>query len=187
MKTSSLFPAIFLAAAVSGSIALAQDKPSPAPDAPPPAPVAQASSAPVAINGYVYVAKLPTPTQLLADAEAEGLTIARMDQSADRMVVVYQYADGHTRTFAYMPASAQGSAPVTQAPLVTSNATYTVVSVPPPPSVVYTSPPPVYYSSRYYRSYDPAWDFWAPLTLGIGLGWVSGGHHSWHGHGGWHR
>jgi hypothetical protein len=193
MKTSSLFPAILLAVAVLGTTTLAQDNSTPVP-------AAQASAAPTVINGFVYVAKLPTPTQLLKDAEAEGLTIGRMDQSADRIVVVYQYPDGRTRTFAYTPAAAQGSAPVVQAaPLATANATYTVVSAPPPPpttTVVYVDPSPVYYSTRYYRSYDPAWDFWAPLSLGIGLGWVSGGqhswyghggHHSWHGHGGWHR
>ena len=74
------------------------------------------------------------------------------------------------------------------APLATANATYTVVSAPPPTTtVVYVDPSPVYYSTRYYRSYDPAWDFWAPLTLGVGLGWASGGHHCWHGYGGWHR
>jgi hypothetical protein len=182
MKTSSLFPTILLAVAVLGTTALAQDNSTPAP-------AAQASAAPTVINGFVYVAKLPTPTQLLKDAEAEGLTIARMDQSADRIVVVYQYPDGRTRTFAYTPAAALGSAPMIQAaPLTTANATYTVVSAPPPTTtIVYVDPSPVYYSTRYYRSYDPAWDFWAPLTLGVGLGWASGGHHCWHGYGGWHH
>jgi len=114
MKTSTLFPTVLLALAVSGSMALAQDTSAPAPAA---MTIAQPTSpAPAVINGYVYVAKLPTPTQLLKDAEAEGLTIARMEQSADRMIVVYQYPNGSTRTFAYTPAAAQGSTSTVQAP-----------------------------------------------------------------------
>jgi len=191
MKTTTLLPAALLAAIVSGSAAVAQENatvaPSPAPAVQAPQ---QAAPAPIKVSGYVYVAKLPTPTQLLKDAEAEGLTIGRMEQGADRLLVVYQYPNGSTRAFVYTTSTAAVAA---TAPLTSqlSTATYSVVSAP-PGTVVYTTPAPdVYYSPSYVRYYDPAWDFWAPLAIGVGLGWGFGGHGGWHGgwhgHGGWHH
>ena len=196
MKTFNL-SAVLLAAAVTGTAAFAQDNPAPAQT-----PVATTESAapqnaaPVAINGFVYVEKLPTPTQLMSEAEAEHLTITRMDQLANRIVVVYQYPDGRIRAFAYttsVPSSSDQVQLVT--PASTSTATYTVVSAPPAESttVVYTAPERVYYRSspRYVRYYEPAWDFWAPLAIGVGLGWGFGGHGhhygGFHGHGGGRR
>ena len=189
--------AVLLAAAVSGTAVFAQTDAvaSAAPAAgvtpAPPAP------APVAVNGIVYVEKLPTPTQLTAEAEAEHLTITRMDQSASRVVAVYQYPDGRTRAFAYttVPPTSNDQV-VTAAPANTSTATYTMVAPPSAPSttVVYAQPAPsvVYYDTPgYVRYYDPAWDFWAPLAIGVGLGCGFGGHGyyhgGFHGHGGWHR
>jgi hypothetical protein len=196
MKAINL-SAVLVAAAFAGTAAIAQT--SPATAAPSPAGVSAApqNAAPVAINGFVYVDKLPTPTQLTSEAEAEHLTITRMDQSANRIVVVYQYPDGRTRTFAYSTVAPTGNDQVvTAAPANTATATYTMVAPPPAPTttVVYAQPAPsvVYYDSpRYVRCYDPAWDFWAPLAIGVGLGWGFGGHGGWHGgfhgHGGWHR
>jgi len=189
MKTSALFSAALLAIAVAGSTALAQETSSTA-AAPTPAPAAVAPAAPIAVNGVVYVEKLPTPTSLLKDAESEGLTIARMEQGPDRMVVVYQYPNGSTRAFAYTTTVTGPSAPtVVQAPQPASTATYTLVS-PPPSTVVYTQPETVYYTPSYVRYYDPVWDGWAPLAIGLGLGlsWHNGWHGGWHGgHGGWHH
>ena len=195
MKTLNL-SAVLVAAAVSGAAAFAQDNPAPAiaPSTGAAVVAAAPAAAPVAINGFVYVEKLPTPTQLMSEAEAERLTITRMDQSASRIVVVYQYPDGRTRAFAYTtmaPTSSDQVQLVT--PASTATATYTVVSAPPTAgtTVVYTEPDRIYYTSpRYVRYYDPAWDFWAPLAIGVGLGWGFGGHGyhgGYHGHGGWHH
>ncbi len=181
MKSITLLPALLLTVAVSGLPALAQDKASPAPAETP------GIAEPATIDHVVYLAKLPTPAELMKGAEAQATPILRMDQTGDKIVVVYQYAGGRTVTFAYTLLSSAGSAP---APLATSNATYTVISAPPPTStVVYTQPPAVYYTPSYVRYYDPAWDFWAPLAIGVGLGWGFGGHGGWHGGyhgGGWH-
>lgn len=189
MKTTSLFPAILLAVAVSGTAALAQEN-APATPADAAAPAVAPAAAPITVNGVVYVDKLPTPTALLKDAEAEGLTIARMDQSPDRMVVVYQYPNGSTRAFAYTTTVNGAPAPVATATVPVSTATYRVVSAPQPTTtVVYTQPETVYYEPRYVRYYDPVWDGWAPLAIGLGIGlsWHDGWHGGgWHGgHGGW--
>jgi len=180
MKTLNFFPAILLAAAVVSPLARAQETASPAPVAP-----AQEINVaePAVIDRVVFLARLPTPAELMKGAATQGTSIARMDQSADRILVVYQYAGGRTVTFAYTLLSSVGNAPapVAQPP---STATYAVVGATTPTTVVYTEPERVYYSPspRYVRYYDPAWDFWAPLAVGIGVGWY-GGHYS---HGGWY-
>lgn len=182
MKTCQLSAALLVAALV-GTAGFAQAAATPAAPASAPATVKPAPAAPVAIDGYVYVDKLPTPTQLMSQAEAEHLTISRMDQTSDRIVAVYQYPDGRTRAFAYTTSEPVGTV-ATAAPAAT--ATYTVV--PPPvatePTVVYAEPAPtvVYYESpRYVRYYDPAWDFWSPFAVGVGLGWGFGDHDHFHG------
>src|SRR5258708_1262407 len=180
MKTLTLLLAV--AVAVAGSAAVAQDKPTVAPV---PAVPANTAAAPVVIKQFVYLAKLPTPADLINDAQAQGITVSRIEQSEDRIVVSYQYSDGTSQTYAYKLLSSAGGASAT-APVVENMA---VVSAPPAPRVVYVEREPVYYSSpRYVRYYDPAWDFWAPVSLGIGLGWVFGGHGGYHGgyHGGFH-
>ena len=181
MKSITLLPAVLLTIAVATMPALAQDKVSSAPVA---AADPQSIAEPAAIDHVVYLARLPTPAELMKGAEAQATPIVRMDQTSDRIVVVYQYAGGRTVTFAYTLLSSTYSSP---APLATSTATYTVVSAPPPTTtVVYTQPQTVYYTPRYARYYDPAWDFWAPLAIGVGLGWGFGGHGGWHHGGGWH-
>ena len=142
-----------------------------------------------AIDHVVYLAQLPTPAALLNGAQAQGITISRMDQTGDRLVVVYEHTGGRTVTFAYtlLSSVASGSTPtVASAPTKpVSTAVYTQEV--PATRVVYDEPERVYYSSRYVRYYDPAWDFWAPLTLGVGIGLIGGHGHGWYGGGhGWH-
>ncbi len=181
MKSTVLLPAALLVAALTGLPALAQEMtPAPAPVAPPPA----APAARPMVDGLVYVAQLPTPAQLMKEAAAEGITISRLEQTAGRILVTYQYANGTTRIYAYLPLAADGTVPAGTPALVASTTT--------PPAVVYAEPERVYYyPPRYARYYDPAWDFWAPLAIGVGLGWGFGDHGHFHGgyhgggHGGW--
>lgn len=196
MKTSLFFPALVLAVGMTAGVpASASDvvKPSPAPAV---ADDSQQNSIdePAVIDHVVYLAKLPSPDELMKGAELKGTPIVRMDQTADKIVVVYQYAGGRTVTFAYTLLSTTGSRtqpqPQAGAAPVTSSNNEQVVSptyVTPPPTVVYTEPD-VYYAPS-VRYYDPAWDFWTPLAVGVGLGWGFGGHSyyhgGWHG-GGWH-
>ena len=167
MKTLTLL----LAVAVAGSAAVAQDKPLVASASP-----AKTAASPAAIKQFVYLAKLPTPADLISDAQAQGITVSRIEQSDDRIVVVYQYADGSSQTYAYKLLSSAGGSTAT-APAVENMTVVSAPPPPPPPRVVYVEREPVYYSGpRYVRYYDPVWDFWAPVSLGIGLGWNIGGH-----------
>jgi len=168
MKRLILLPALLLAAAFSGPLNAAEETASPAP-----APALDVTE-PAVIDHVVFLARLPTPAELMKGAETQGTPIARMDQTADRILVVYQYAGGRTVTFAYTLLSSAGSAvaPVSQQ---SSAANYSLAPAP-ATTVVYTQPDRVYYSPRYVRYYDPAWDFWAPFAVGVGFGWL-GGHH----------
>jgi hypothetical protein len=177
MKSTALLRAALLVAALTGLTALAQEMTTA------PAPAASAPAAPAGpkVDGLVYVAQLPTPAQLIKEASAEGITVSRLEQTAERILVTYQYANGTTRTYAYLPLAADGTVPA-GTPAVVASAT---------PPVVYAEPDRVYYYPRYVRYYDPGWDFWAPLAVGVGLGWGFGGHGGYHGgyhgggHGGW--
>lgn len=196
MKTNALFPVLLLIAGLSVGVSARADdivKPTSAPFV---SSSTERNSVdePAVIDHVVYLARLPSPDELVKGAELKATPIVRMDQTTDRIVVVYQYAGGRTVTFAYTLLSSAGSA---QASLVPqgSGAEYQVLAAPPAPpatrTVVYAEPDVVYYSPR-VRYYDPAWDFWTPLAVGIGLGWGFGGHGhgyggGWHGHGGWHH
>ena len=184
MKTFKLF-AILLTAAASGGALLAQNSP-------PPSPEPSLSATPARIDGNVFVAQLPTPAQLMKDAQAEGVTIDRIEQTDARVLATYKYANGSTRTYAYQLLSAAGDVPAPSSNIASiSNAT-------PPAAVVYSEPTRVYYpeaapvyysdSPRYTRYYDP-WDFWGPVALGVGLGFTfsdhghyPGGYHGGHRH-----
>ncbi len=194
MKTNFLLPSLLLAVGMTSSSVWAEDIVRPTP-----VPVIAADAdrnsvdEPAVIDHVVYLAKLPTPDELVRGADLKGTPIMRMDQTTDRIVVVYQYAGGRTVTFAYSLLSTAGSSRAAGAPQ-RSTADYSVVQPPPPPpvtTVIYADSPRVYYEPR-VRYYDPAWDFWTPLAVGIGLGWGFGGHGhgygyggGWHGHGGW--
>jgi hypothetical protein len=182
MKTSFLVPAALLAAAILSPLALAQNNGTAAPGA-------AVSAAPenIAIDHVIYLARLPAPAELVQGAEAQHAKIDRMDQSSDRIVVSYSYANGRTVTFAYTLLSAIGAQPATTfttgQPAVGPGAVTYAAAPSQPSTVVYTSPQQVYYTPAYSTYYDPVWDFWAPLAVGVGLGW--GWHGGWHG-GGWH-
>lgn len=194
MKTNTLFAAlILLTGSAIGTSAKADEivKPTPMPAATD-SPERSAVDEPTTIDHVVYLAKLPTADELVKGADAKGTPILRMDQTTDRIVVVYQYSGGRTATFAYALLSSSAQAPVATR---STTSDYRVVTPSPAPAVrqttvVYQEPDVVYYEPR-VRYYDPAWDFWAPLAVGVGLGWGFGSHGhyhgGWHGHGGWHH
>lgn len=61
---------------------------------------AQAPDLP-AVDHYVYLRFLPKASELQQDAQMNRLTILRIDETADRVIVAYQYPDGHTATLGY--------------------------------------------------------------------------------------
>ena len=150
-----------------------------------------------AADHYVYLSELPQPDELIKDAATNGLTILRLDHTADRVVVSYQYPDGHTATLGYALLANAGtrsnpvvlqspsSARLSRQSSLSDDGSSDVQVVTPAPQVVYYQPA----YPRYYYS-DPWYDFWAPLTVGIGLGWATGWHGGYHGGhyhgGGWH-
>ena len=145
------------------------------------------SATPPPVDHYVYLRFLPKASELAQDAQMNHLTILRIDETADRVIVSYQYPDGHTATLGYAligtntgPSSRRSSASEG------GTARYTVADR--DPEVVYVDRAParvVYYSDPYYPYY---YNYWAPLTVGFGLGWAtsyySGGHYYYHGGGG---
>jgi len=141
---------------------------------------------------YVYLSELPDPDELSKDATANGMTVTRIDRTADRLVISYRYADGSAGTVGYALLSARKNDRVAARPVTVENRPVTVVER----RTVVTPEPEVIYVDRGYRSrvvYSDPWDFWGPVTLGVGLGWATtwhGGHyyHHHHGHHGrWHR
>lgn len=176
MKT--ITRALILLTATAAGTALFGQENSPPPivtSAPPPA--AAPAPEPIPVDGLIHVQQLPTTAQLARDADAEGMSITRMDQLADRIVVTYRYASGNQRTFAYTttlpsdPDSEVAVAPSTPAPAPAPNYT-----------VVYTEPAPVYYSPRYVRTYDPY--YYGPsvsIGLGFGRGFSTYGHSGYYG------
>lgn len=136
------------------------------------------------VDHMVYLSFLPSPDELMKDAAANGLTVLRLDHTADKVVVSYKYPDGHTATLGYALLSASG-----KAQRVAAQRSVEVVTR--EPEIVYVERP--YTRTRVvYRDRD--WDnFWPPLVLGLGIGYVSGhnSHSHWRGHyhrrGHWHR
>src|SRR6478735_7334013 len=61
------------------------------------------------VDHYVYLSQLPHPDDLIHDAAVNGLTITRLDHTADHVVVSYQYPDGHTATLGYALLGAAGT------------------------------------------------------------------------------
>ena len=139
-----------------------------------------------AVSHWVYLSELPESADLIKDAAANGLTVKRLDRTSDRVVVTYAYPDGLVASLGYALLSSAGKADrVAAAPGREKRTTeaHTVRVVEVEPEVIYE---PRYRRTRYiYR--DPFDDFWLPLTLGVGIGWATGGHGGWHGHGhaGW--
>lgn len=141
---------------------------------------AGSSAVPVAglpdVNHLVYLRELPESADLMKNAAANGLTITRLDRTSDRVVITYTYPDGSIATLGYALLSSAGNAD-----RVTARRTTTEV----------TREPEIIYVDRSYPTRvvyrDPVDNFWLPLTLGLGLGWVTS-HHGHHGHyrGGWY-
>ena len=148
------------------------------PVAPGPVPAAQL---PVA-DHLVFLGELPESADLMKSAAANGLTVTRLDRTSDRVVVTYRYANGQTATMGYALLSAVGNGdwvapqPAREVRVVDER----------PVTVVTREPEIVYYEPGYSRTRvvyrDRSDDFWLPLTLGLGIGWVTG-HHGHHDHG----
>src|SRR5688572_2644054 len=66
-----------------------------------PAFAAAPSAVPPAVDHYVYLSFLPKPSELAQDAKINGLTILRIDELSDRVIVSYQYPDGRKATLGY--------------------------------------------------------------------------------------
>jgi len=183
MKKLSLLTLCFAVGAALGALSLrAEDKPVVSNLS------AGANAALPEIDHMVYLSFLPEPAELMKDAEANGLSVLRLDRLADKIVVSYKYPDGHIATLGYALLSSMRSGDR----VASRTSERTVVSTERDPEIVYVERP---YSTRvvYRDAYD---DFWPPLILGLGLGWATswhgGGHYyggfhgGYHGHGGRH-
>lgn len=125
------------------------------------------------IDHMVYLTFLPDTEELMADAKSNGLTVLRLDKTADRVVVTYKYPDGHTATLGYgLLGSARGTDRVKERPVEVVERTV----IEREPEIIYVDRTPR--TRVVYRDYD---DFWPPLILGLGLGYISG-HHNHHVH-----
>ncbi len=167
MKTK-LIPVLIFAAGLLGTALAAESETAASPAAPAPPP-----------DRTIFAPRLPSPAELTDIAAAQGQSIERIEQTASQVTITTKTSDGRTTTVLYQLLSTAASAParVATAPRAT------VTSV-----VVQNDDPEVVYVPRYrYYSYDPVWDYWPPLALGIGLGWSFHGGYG-HGHyGGWHH
>lgn len=127
------------------------------------------------VDHMVYLSALPDTDALMADAKSNGLTVLRLDKTADRVVITYKYPDGHTATLGY---GLLGSAPakdrLRERPVEVVERTTTVVER--APEIVYVERP--YRERVIYR--DTRDDFWLPLTIGLGIGYISGHHHHYY-------
>lgn len=148
------------------------------------------------VDHWVYLSELPNPAELTQNAAANGLTVQRLDQTADAVVITYKYPDGVVGTMGYKLLSAVRTSdrvvarvqPPSRAVYTTGDTTTVVVKD--DPEIIYVEREPR--TRVVYRERD---DFWLPLTLGLGIGYVTG-HHSHHHYsypryshyrGSWHR
>lgn len=135
------------------------------------------------VDHMVYLSFLPETEDLMADAKSNGLTVLRVDKTADRVIVSYKYPDGHTATLGYsLLSSARNTDRVAvrsielqeERPVVERRTT----------TVIEREPEVVYVERSYPRTqvvYRERDDFWLPLTIGLGIGYVTG-HHGHHHH-----
>jgi hypothetical protein len=168
MKTK-LIPVLIFAAGLLGTALAAESETATSPAAPAPAP-----------DRTIFAPRLPSPAELTDIAAAQGQSIERIEQTASQVTVVTKAADGRTTTVLYQLLATAASAPARVA--TAPRATVTNVVVQDAPEVVYYDAP----RYRYY-GYDPVWDYWPPVTLGIGLGWTFHGGYYGRGHYGWHH
>lgn len=143
------------------------------------------------IDHMVYLTFLPDSEDLMADAKTNGLTVLRLDKTADRVVVTYQYPDGHTATLGYALLSSARSTDRVIGKVTTVDRTPTTTVV---ERTVIEREPEIIYVDREPRTRvvyrDRVDDFWLPLTVGLGIGYISGhhgSHHYYRGHHGHYR
>jgi hypothetical protein len=152
--------------------------------------VSTTSTVPVAtlpeVNHLVHLSELPATEDIMVSAKANGLEVVRVDRTAERVVVTYRYSSGTTGTVGYALLSEvnKGDRVVARVQPRSSTVytqTETRVIEPRDPEIIYVEREPR--TRVIYRERD---DFWLPLTVGLGIGYVSG-HHWSHGHHGHHR
>lgn len=144
--------------------------------------VRAADTAPAAlpeVDHWVYLAELPDPAELSQNAAANGLTVQRIDHKADTLVITYKYPDGVVGTMGYKLLNAVSSANrvIGKVTTVSSPSTTTVVErtvIEREPEIVYVDRTPR--TRVVYREPD---NFWLPLTVGLGIGYITG-HNSHH-------
>lgn len=174
-KSVSIF-ALGAAALVGAASACAADAPSAAPSSGEPEIVAPA----VPPDRIIYSGQLPSVAQLTQTAQAQGLTIANISQTARDITVTYRLANNSTRTISYQLLPDAGAAVMTEpAPTVVQSAPATVQVVeytPPPPTVIYRTYDPYYYDPFYWPR--------VPVSVNLGFGWgFRGGRGYGHYHG----
>jgi hypothetical protein len=130
------------------------------------------------VDHWVYLSELPDPAELNQSAAANGLTVQRIDRTADSVVITYKYSDGLTSTMGYKLLSSAGSdrvvvreQPVVQERIIEKR---TTVIEDRDPEIVYVDRTPR--TRVVYRERD---DFWLPLSVGLGIGYITG-HHGHH-------
>jgi uncharacterized membrane protein YgcG len=125
-------------------------------------------------NEIIYLPQLPTVTDLVNAARAQGLSVARIDQTSNSVTVVTTAANGQTATVLYLPISSAGSAPGA----VPQPST-------PAPAVSMANTMAVYDTPAYnpYGYYDYPYDYypWWGWPVGVGFGW---GYYGGRGYGG---
>ncbi len=166
--TALVLGAASLAVSARGQIPTSTEAPPATPAVAPS--VAQTAPTPAAKapNQIVYAPRLPSVADLTNAAAAQGATIERIEQTSALITVVYKYANGQFNTVAYQLLPSSGGAS-------------SALSAPgsPAPVVVYQQAPRVvYYDSfgpGYY--YDPYYYWYPPVSVRLGFGYRSGGHH----------
>lgn len=185
MNTKSVsFLALGAAALLGAASSIAADT-VPAPASSAAAPVATAAAAEPEIvapavqpDRTIYSGQLPSVAQLTQTAQAQGLTIANISQTARDITVTYRLSNHSTRTISYqlLPEAVAAPAPAS-VPAVVQTAPTTVQVVeytPAPPTVIYRTYDPYYYDPFYWPR--------VPVSVNLGFGWgFRGGHGHFHG------
>ena len=110
-------------------------------------------------NSIIYIPRLPTPAELSNAAAAQGLTIAKMEQTSDHITVVYEYSNGQTNTICYQLLSTAGVATAPGAPAPASSATAVVPAS--TTTVVYPDPGTITTTPIYYPW---GWPWYGPVS-----------------------
>ena len=140
------------------------------PSTPAPAMPAVAPATALVPNQTVYGQRLPSVAELTNIANAQGITVERIELTASQITVVYKYTSGQTNTVAYLLLPGAAGAP---AQVATTAAPTTQ-----PPAVVYYQPAPrvVYYDGYAPGYYDYPGYWYPPVSIGLGFGFHGGGY-----------